>query len=346
MTEISIVVPCYNVPDRLLRRCLDSIEKQEYKDYEIILIDDGSEKEFAKELNSLRKDYKKLRIIRQNNKGVSAARNTGIDLAVGKYLAFVDADDMLSPIFLKEALSIAKEEKADMVIGGIIDFSITEEFEISSRETFNIKRYSDKDIKSLKKYMLGTKKYSFRDGKIGQGPWARLIEATLCKKLKFDSTLAIGEDVLWNLQVLEKAKKVCLVENVWYGYFLNPVSSSRRFRVNAIAESVSSLRKIRDYIDFKNDEEYASYCRRCCGDLRRIYKCFISYCYNNCSMREIHKVVFKIYDKEPWEKKKEKRFSKLCTLKERLFCAFYRYHFLFLYYRVKDIGMRLIKKRK
>ena len=112
---ISIIVPVYNA-SLYLRECLDSILTQSYTDYELILVDDGSTDGSEAILSAYRDAYPCIKLIRQENKGVSAARNRGLDCAVGEWVAFIDADDYLLPGALALLVDRAYTTKADVVI--------------------------------------------------------------------------------------------------------------------------------------------------------------------------------------------------------------------------------------
>ena len=100
---LSVIVPCYNVEKEILQRCILSVLNQEYMNYEILLIDDGSEESFRSEIRDIARLDERIKVITQSNLGVSAARNEGIKHSKGKYLTFVDADDVLVPYFFSEA---------------------------------------------------------------------------------------------------------------------------------------------------------------------------------------------------------------------------------------------------
>ncbi|MDY6022735.1 MAG: glycosyltransferase family 2 protein, partial [Sodaliphilus sp.] len=96
MKKLTVVVPCYNVEDYLCR-CLDSLVHQDIpeSDYEVIAVDDGSTDSTGEICDRYAKDYPQVKVMHQTNRGLGAARNAGLDLARGKYLLFVDADDFM-----------------------------------------------------------------------------------------------------------------------------------------------------------------------------------------------------------------------------------------------------------
>ena len=94
MEKISIIIPIYNVKE-YLKRCVDSVLNQSYKNIEVILIDDGSTDGSEKICDEYAKKDKRVVVVHQKNSGVSASRNKGIELATGKYIGFVDSDDYI-----------------------------------------------------------------------------------------------------------------------------------------------------------------------------------------------------------------------------------------------------------
>ena len=90
--RFSVIVPVYNV-EHYLRRCLDSIVNQTFDDYEVVLVDDGSTDASGSICDEYRKKYNSIKVIHQENKGLSGARNTGLDKASGDWIVFVDSND-------------------------------------------------------------------------------------------------------------------------------------------------------------------------------------------------------------------------------------------------------------
>jgi len=112
---ISVIVPVYNV-EKYLSRCLDSIINQTYKNLDIILIDDGSTDKSALICQEYKNIDKRIKVIHQENRGLSGARNTGIDNAEGDYYVFIDSDDEILPEMIETLYAISKETNADISI--------------------------------------------------------------------------------------------------------------------------------------------------------------------------------------------------------------------------------------
>lgn len=117
--KASVIVPVYNV-ERYLSKCLDSIVNQTLSDIEIICVNDGSQDGSAQILESYANRDSRIKIITQNNRGLSAARNTGMKVAVGKYIGFVDSDDWIEKDFYEKLFNAAETYQADIAAANII----------------------------------------------------------------------------------------------------------------------------------------------------------------------------------------------------------------------------------
>jgi len=120
MLKISVIIPVYNV-EKYLPECLDSIIKQTFKDIEIICIDDGSTDGSLNILNEYASKDARFIILNQGNQGVSAARNNGLDIATGKYVAFIDSDDyLISNDYFENLYNACEKYNADISVASII----------------------------------------------------------------------------------------------------------------------------------------------------------------------------------------------------------------------------------
>jgi len=133
LMKVSVIIPVYN-QDVLVKRCLDSIPKR--SDIEIIVINDGSTDNTLSVLNEYKKEYSKLKIITyKNNKGVSHARNRGIDRAIGKYIIFIDSDDYIEPDVFNDIVD-NDLDFVDIVFYNMIDNN-GEEYVVDNHRTMN-----------------------------------------------------------------------------------------------------------------------------------------------------------------------------------------------------------------
>ncbi|MGN0493209.1 MAG: glycosyltransferase [Acutalibacteraceae bacterium] len=118
MTKISVIVPVYNV-EKYLKKCIQSILAQDFSEYEIILVDDGSTDESGKICDEYSLKYSQIKVIHQKNKGLGGARNRGIEEACGNYLLFIDSDDSIKENMLSYLYNTAIDNDSDLVLFGM-----------------------------------------------------------------------------------------------------------------------------------------------------------------------------------------------------------------------------------
>ena len=123
MELISVIVPVYKV-EKYLRECVDSILAQTYTNLEIILVDDGSPDNCGKICDEYAQNDSRIKVIHQENGGLSAARNAGLDIATGKYIGFVDSDDYAELNMFEELHKRIIENNADLSICGVKKFGM------------------------------------------------------------------------------------------------------------------------------------------------------------------------------------------------------------------------------
>ena len=253
---ISIIVPVYNV-EKYLRECLDSIINQTYKNIEIILVDDGSTDGSGAICDEYALIDNRISVLHISNGGVSNARNLGIDNAHGEYIMFVDADDIIMPYVIEHGVKLAVDSDVDIVYGLVQTFNgkiaVSQEFSLKTLLVF------DDEIKNLAMHMFDLHDDTFKNenGYISRGPVARLVRKRLVISNKFNSKLVLGEDEIWNLELLN-CKPRCIVDfNLWYGYRFVSDSSSHKYRETAKCDYSY---KMREYLRFTYKFSAAQYC--------------------------------------------------------------------------------------
>lgn len=207
---VSVIVPVYNV-EKYLPDCIESILKQTYRDFELILVNDGScDKSFIICEMYLRKDSRVL-LINQENQGVSTARNVGLKMAAGRYVIFVDSDDFWdSNQFLEQLVEIAEEKQSDQVM-----FSMKR-----CLEDGTLKRQSRRTRCS---YDFDLEKDNLSDliklGKFNVSAWGSLYRAALLKEnnLQFEKDLW-SEDIDWTFKVINKVRFISYFDMDAYVY--------------------------------------------------------------------------------------------------------------------------------
>ncbi len=129
-TLISVIIPVYNV-EEYLRECVDSVLNQTFRDFEVILVNDGSTDSSGEICDEYVEKDERVTVIHQKNGGLSVARNTGLSEANGKYVYFLDSDDYISGNALEILLNIAKKDKSDIVFFDAISFADTNDFTVN-----------------------------------------------------------------------------------------------------------------------------------------------------------------------------------------------------------------------
>ena len=210
--RISIIVAAYNVED-YLERCLESIKNQTYKNIQIIVIDDGSTDSTSEICDRYAKEDERFLIIHKENGGLSAARNTGLEVADGFYLAFVDGDDYIEETFCMDLERVSRQNDSDMVI-----FSYYRDY--GDRK---VPMSSDGGIKVLKTKEAIEK--LIEDSRVKSMVWMKFYKRELFEGLYFKVNHNY-EDVYIMHHVFFKAKKIVMYNKSLYNYLYREDSIS------------------------------------------------------------------------------------------------------------------------
>lgn len=209
--KISVVVPVYN-GERTIKRCIDSIIKQTYKNIEIVIVNDGSVDNTYAICNELEKNYDFIKVINKKNEGVSQARNTGINHSNGDYIIFVDGDDTVSYNMCELLLTGIEENKKIMTICGMR--LVDEDFNLIKSLNFNNILNEKNNYIYKEDYLLIFKE------ELLNSPCNKLFSTKIIKEnnLKFDSKLAIGEDLLFVMNYIKYIDKFYVINEDLYNY--------------------------------------------------------------------------------------------------------------------------------
>lgn len=210
-TKISIIIPVYNA-EQFLSRCIESILRQTYTNWETIFVNDGSTDNSLNILLTYAKKDSRIRIINKNNGGASSARNVGLDALQSEYFCFVDADDSIHPDFLKKVLEKAISNNCDLVVTGI---------------SFNGSKgnlYHSGLIELIPSLYIKC---------IHPGPCAKLYKREIVHKeqLRFCENMHHAEDYLFSISYALHVNKYYAIQEAMYNYFYeNENSLDHRFR--------------------------------------------------------------------------------------------------------------------
>lgn len=242
---ISIIIPIYNVA-KFLPKCLDSVLAQTYANLEIILVDDGSTDECNKICKTYAKKDQRIKLIRQKNSGLSAARNTGIKNANGKYIGFVDSDDWIEPEMYQTLHDILVTHHADISICGVKKVD-NERENIKLRRSKTIEYTQEEYIKKFFKINSQSCEYY---------AWNKLYKKELLNSTQYPKGLT-SEDVFGTYKAILRAQKIVAATQNYYHYRQNNNSITGKF-----SEKDFDLIKIWDQVvqyTKKNAPQYLDY---------------------------------------------------------------------------------------
>lgn len=242
--KVSVIIPLYNAGE-FLKKCLDSVIAQTLTELEIIVINDGSKDNSDDVMQSYIKKEKRIKYVNRENRGVSATRNEGLKIALGEYVAFLDADDWVDNDFYEKLYAKASESKADLVIAP----HIVEVFEKSNVKNLN-KEYT-KDV-----YLTDLLK-----GNVEGFVWNKLYKKDFLEvnKIKFPDKeeLNYGEDQYFTTRVLVYANIVAFINGTYLHYRYNTGSLVHTYQKNLIADMETLYIKNKElFIDNNKYQEY------------------------------------------------------------------------------------------
>ena len=200
--SLSIIVPVYN-NERYLENTLNSVLRQSYEDFELLLIDDGSGDDSLTICQKFAGRDRRVRVICKENGGVSSARNRGLDEAQGKYIAFIDGDDCIDPQMYEIMIGVLEGEKVDLVNCRVVKEDSYERipYEVGTVEVSNLPL----------NYL--SKKGYFIDSSLN-----KVYRRALIGETRFNEKLAYSEDTPFITEIILHAKTMSLVSNVFYHY--------------------------------------------------------------------------------------------------------------------------------
>lgn len=225
---ISVIIPVYKV-EKYLCRCVDSVLEQTYTNIEIILVDDGSPDNCPVMCDEYARQDSRVKVIHQENAGLSGARNAGIDMAQGQWLAFVDSDDYLAADFLERLYQTCVDTGSSL---SVCRWEYVRGETIPEHGTGETRVYTGRE-------MLAN--LYVPDGAYFVVAWNKLYRKELFEDIRYPLG-RIHEDEATTYRIYDKVKKAAYVDRSLYGYFVTPVSITRGFNpkrmdwVTAVAE--------------------------------------------------------------------------------------------------------------
>lgn len=231
---VSVIVPIYNV-EKDLHRCIDSLQNQTYPYLEIILVDDGSPDKCGEICDTYAARDSRMKVIHKQNAGVGMARNSGLDIAAGEYVLFVDPDDYVADIHVERLLRVITEENADMVVGGHV--RIFSDGKTIVRPTGGCIQTLEGNqiINAALLPILGAEPDAAEDVDREMSVWSNIYRRSLIEELhlRFLSEREIvSEDLFFNIHYIVNANRIVMIPDCNYFYAENVESLTHTYRAD------------------------------------------------------------------------------------------------------------------
>ena len=234
--KISIIIPIYNV-EKYLPTCVESILQQTYKNLEVILVDDGSPDRCPVICDELAQKDDRIRVIHQKNKGLSGARNTGIDNAQGDYLIFVDSDDTVEQTLVEELYTYAEKWNCAIVACG--RNYIFEDGQIVCKIA-----HDESKVYGFEEAMQEMNSFRLFD----MSAWAKIYRKELFEDIRFPEG-KLSEDYYIMYKLFDKAQTIGYVAKPLYNYLQRQSSISRNKKINH--DFADAAKKQMEFLDDK-----------------------------------------------------------------------------------------------
>lgn len=236
--EISIIVPIYNV-EHYLPTCLNSIKKQTFTDFEIILVNDGSTDASLSIAKEFVKTDKRAFLVSQSNAGLSAARNAGLFAAKGKYIIFIDSDDWIEPNMLEVLHNEVIKHSPDFIC-----FRLQFDNLLLKKRTIYGKKFKFEQL-----YGSTILKDALLVKNIPTAAWAKMYNHSFLAEnnLKFEPGI-VNEDTLFTIQTACCAQKVTFVNQIFYHAIEREGSISRSSQERLFLDMITALNKTKEYL--------------------------------------------------------------------------------------------------
>lgn len=291
--KVSIIVPIYNV-ERYLDRCISSILEQTYQNIEIILVDDESPDTCPLLCEVYKKQYRNIVVIHKKNEGLGFARNTGLQVATGEYVEFLDSDDYIDPKTVEITLKRIVSEKADACF-----FSCKKQSRSGSVSIEAVNFPETLCRKDIKRVLFpncfgGSQRNGAKERyRLGSSCMAMYRRKFLVEnKISFESERNIlSEDILFNIQVCQKAERITFLNENFYVYCENDNSLTHTYRSDRFEKACALFQREVEIIRKEGNADYSKEALvRAQDSLVSNLIVSIKQCVNNPELKKIEKM--------------------------------------------------------
>lgn len=327
---ISIIMPVYNA-EKYLNRSIESIMNQTYNNIEIILVNDGSTDNSLEICTNYQEKDNRIKLINQENKGVSFARNKGIDESTGDYIMFIDSDDYIEKNMIEDMVEKIIEDDIDLIISGIkMNY-------IKNGQVIQEEKYQLKDKMYTIEEMLNDILIDI-DLICICGPCCKLYKTEIIKnnRIKFTNEFTMGEDTWYNLDYIDACTgKVVTMSNIYYNYMReNPDSLFTKYHDDYIKVTEKVYNKFLNLLERKsNSETVDRYEKNYIFNL--VYANSINFKYDTTHKKKIEDLEYSLKNKVVVNGIKK---IKTVGIKEKIFVFLIKHkckYILYLYFKLR-----------
>lgn len=329
---LSVIIPAYNV-EKYIDHCLNTVTNQTYKNLEIIIVDDGSPDNSGKIIDDWSKKDCRIKVIHKENGGLGFARNSGLEIATGDYIAFIDSDDYIDLNMYETLINKAIETKSDIVYCGFhkeVNYDSFEDIsDFSTEITFNENQILDLSLAFVRKNPIIAKE------KLAMSVWHSIYRKNVIKVNFYSERVVGSEDLHFQISAVLNSKKITFIPDCLYYYRYNGNSLTQNVKFDIFFR----YKKLREYIDalyiekgFHNVADYLM--------LHITINYIRSKFLNNSPNKEIKAAISNICDDEIWHSisidRKSINFQENTILsfitakkKKSLYLLFFSYYFFY-----------------
>ncbi len=214
MIKFTAIMPVYNSKDKI-RKSIESVLNQTYKNWELIIVDDGSTDNTYKTCEQYSKKDKRIIVYKKENEGPGKARNYGIKRSSGDYICFIDSDDYVEMDYFELLAKHIEKENSDVVFFNVV----SEDKDGKIEKIYNVQRFKTLGQEELIKMQIM--------GLLSWAAWIKAAKSNIIKKYSF-SDLSVGEEAIFSFYVLKSSKKIGFIDKNLYHYVFNPTGQHKK----------------------------------------------------------------------------------------------------------------------
>lgn len=273
---VSIIIPVYKA-EEYLDRCVESVVQQTYRNIEVILVDDESPDSCPQKCDAWRAKDPRIKVVHKNNAGPGYARNSGLDIAEGEYVTFVDSDDYLAPDAIAIMVDRIEKDRSDLVIAQCVKVYS------DGRKDTPVYHWISNEIidQDAAMRMMGASQA------LPVYIWGKLYKRSIFRELRFGS-LSCAEDVYVLPAIIEQCNTVSMEKSVLYYYFQRDTSI---VHTRKLAQTIDSIFAALYVSRFLFDREYIE-------GASRYYYSALCQSYKEKGCKQIHELLANVYSKE------------------------------------------------